>query len=143
MENYGKYTYGSNSPKDHNFLRTEDVKLSIDDLVKLEMMKKLQYDEKSYTPTMHNGDYYVDINNPIVRTVVDKIKDIRYKVKDKYDIRVLEDRIDSIVSAGKEIGAFFYMLTPFGWAHMYFINRGKDVGHQNIPEPINTGRLLV
>ncbi len=115
------YSSSYNSSNKDIILKVENVKLSIDDLIKLEMARKLQYNDKKRVKYYGNGDYWVDINNPIVHAVVDYIKDIRYKVKDKYDIKVLEDRIDNIITAGKEFGAFLYVLTPIGWAHMAYM----------------------
>ncbi|MDP2907593.1 MAG: hypothetical protein Q8O03_06640 [Nanoarchaeota archaeon] len=99
-------------------LNKEITSLCIDDLIDLYLKGSLRYSKDSKHLSFRDGDYFVDYNNPIVNNVIGKLESITSQVKIKYDVKVLEDHLDNLVSFSKELGMAAYMMSPLGIVHL-------------------------
>ncbi|MDP2908586.1 MAG: hypothetical protein Q8N77_02155 [Nanoarchaeota archaeon] len=100
-------------------IQKKNVQLSIDTLIELYLKKKLRYAKDSQLRGFFSdGEYSVDYNNPLVRTVVDKLEFLTQQIGAKYDVKILEDRLDNLWHFTKEACAAAYLLSPIGLAHL-------------------------
>jgi len=113
-----KYFGGGSS----GFLEKRIEKISIMDMINLYLTKKIKYKMAdtfwNKDPEIKAGDYFVDYKNPVVQTVISKLQESNLKVDAKYDVKILEDRIDKIWNAAKNVGAGLYIISPVGIAHL-------------------------
>lgn len=118
-----RYTRKWRETKVEGIVEKQNVKLSVNDIIRLHLERKLKYQrENSFgvgTVVCNHGDYFVDHNNPIVKTVVDGLDKVIYRVREKYDVRVLEDRLDNVAWLAKETGAALYLLSGIGVLHIF------------------------
>jgi hypothetical protein len=117
------------------------VRISIDQMVDFYIRGKLKYrteKEKEFGlgTTIKEGDYYVDSKNQLVSQVLDRLDEIKGKIGERYNVNVLEDHLDNVLTIGKEIAFFIYGLTPPGMIHMYYtLFRAERDGRQGAGLP--------
>lgn len=122
-------------------LQKKEVKISIEDLIKIYMEQKLvcQTLKGAFLDiNKHNfmdGEYFVDSRNPLVNTVVNQIMTVGTHAHLKYDVKVLEDRLDNVISFGKEAFVTAYMFSGIGFGHMVL----RELFWPKDMEPINSG----
>ena len=126
-------------------LLQDRVKLSIDAFIDLYLRGKAMVAGRERRQLQH--DDYVVKSNPLIGTITDKLEGIRHKVREDYNVKVLEDRIDHIITFGKRTAVFLYMLTPVGFVHaLYSDATGKKdsalSGTRGSQAVINTSRRL-
>ncbi len=109
----GKNTYNPNPDKKEKILRFRKEKLSIDDIVEFYLQGRIRTKEP-----MSHGEYLLDPNNPLVSAVITRLEEIRFKVHQKYDVKILEDHINNIRDKAMGLGVVLYFITPIGWVHM-------------------------
>lgn len=84
-------------PVNKSFLNPQKIyerheKISIDTLIDLYLRDKLVYEKYA---TYRANRVYVDNSNPLVFEVLSKMQRISSEVRNKYDVKLIEDRIDS------------------------------------------------
>ncbi len=99
-------------------LRGAPMRISIEKLIELYFKDKLKYDTEKEAFWLKDGDYFVDIHsNPLVNRIVTRLDQIKLKVDKKYDVKVLEDYLDTIGDFCRDVGYGFYQL--FGIPYVY------------------------
>ncbi len=117
-----------NTPKPE--LQKAQVKLSIDELVEIHLKRKLTYAKgKFFYHEPKNGEYFVDYTNPVVRTIVDKIENFSFEVRDQYDVKVLEDHLDNLGSLVSTVGLGIYFLSGVALIHIGLSKLTKKISN--------------
>ncbi|MFH1400276.1 MAG: hypothetical protein ABIH41_02045, partial [Nanoarchaeota archaeon] len=100
------------------------VKISIDEMIELYLNDKLKYDNQNTWDRSErlfsHGDTFVDYNNPVVKGVIDNMDSIKWKVRESYDVKLIEDHLLNIGQWAAGMGLFLYTITPVGIAHMFY-----------------------
>lgn len=105
-------------------LAERDVKISIDDMIDYYLKGNLKYEKSDFLKDelkrgdFKEGDYYVDFENPIVKSVVSRLEEIGDKVRGNYDVKVLEDRLNNMAFVFKELAVGTYLFSGLGIAHI-------------------------
>lgn len=112
-------------------LQKNVTKISIDELVKLHLEGRLKYEHtdkyKWLAVKFNHGDYFVNYQNPVVKKVVDNLEEISCKVRNTYDVKVLEDRLDTLGEFAKGLGLLVYALSGIGVIHAIYSENSKNV----------------
>lgn len=112
-------------------LQKSTTKISIDELVKLHLEGRLKYEHtdkyKWFDVKFNHGDYFVNYQNPVVKKVVDNLEEIACKVRNTYDVKVLEDRLDSLGEFAKGLGLLVYAFSGIGIIHAIYSENSKNV----------------
>jgi len=102
-------------------LLVRNNKISIEQLINLFVENKLRYQKYSnlgyVKKSMSNGEYFVDYNNSIVQSVVDKLEGTRGEISHRYNVKVLEDRLDSLAEFGLDTACALYYCSGLGIVH--------------------------
>jgi len=127
-------------------LNKSTVKLSIDDLIKLRLEDKLRIDrgERGYffrdiDNKPKNGDYVVDYKNPVVKAVIDKMDEVGIRTHHAFDVKILEDRLDNINGALREMATVAYIATGLGIANYIYKSIKGEIDKSNMS---NTGQAF-
>ncbi len=102
-------------------LRKTPVKLSIDQLVEIHLAGNLITTEDIKTKSWKSptkGSYLVNNENPLVQTVVDRLRQITTETANIYNVKVLEDHLDNIMGFAKQSALGLYIITPPGMLHV-------------------------
>ena len=106
------------------------TKISIDELVKLHLERRIKYDDPQkrwLDAKCGHGDYYVNYNNPVVRKVVENLEEIAHKVRKTYDVKVLEDRLDTLGEFAQSLGLLVYLCSGIGVVHAIYSENSDKV----------------
>ncbi|MBI4472192.1 MAG: ATP-binding protein [Acidobacteria bacterium] len=104
-------------------------RISIEELIDLYVADRVRvFGEANYR--VHNGDYFVDKNHWIIRQVLAMLEPIKNEISQRYDPKVLEDRLDTVRDAAGSFFKFLYLVSGIGLIQIFL-----SFVYQSIPNP--------
>lgn len=100
-------------------LQHENVKISVEDMVKYYLEHRLDYEDGRDLPYgLHSDHYFVDYKNPLNKQCIDTLVRIHSDVAEQYNPKTLEDTINLFVGAGRGLVHSAYLVSGIGLLHI-------------------------